>query len=130
MHLAGRDLTEEDCDIRTWYRLWGKRLSRTTPGMLISALEVECKAAGGRLVRASTWSTALSQHCPCGERVSRSLRDREHKCIACGLVGKRDLSPRPNSWATPSFASRLPGIRPEHPGPCRWLSRGRAPCRG
>ncbi|MEU9856413.1 transposase [Streptomyces sp. NPDC047974] len=87
----GPVLVVEDCDIRTWYRLWGKRLAQTTPGMLISALEIECKAAGGGLVRASTWSTALSQHCMCGERAPKTLRDREHKCIACGLVGKRDL---------------------------------------
>ncbi|MFF8376348.1 transposase [Streptomyces sp. NPDC015661] len=87
----GPRLTVEDCDIRTWYRLWGKRLSRATPGMLVSALETECRAAGGRLVRVSTWSTALSQHCLCGERVIKTLRDREHKCTACGLVGKRDL---------------------------------------
>ncbi|MBT2398487.1 transposase [Streptomyces sp. ISL-100] len=87
----GPVLVVEDCDIRTWYRLWGKRLSQTTPGLLIKALEIECQAAGGRLVWASTWSTALSQHCLCGERVSKSLRDREHKCIACGLAGKRDL---------------------------------------
>ncbi|MCX5377268.1 zinc ribbon domain-containing protein [Streptomyces sp. NBC_00091] len=81
----------EDCDIRTWYRLWGKRLSQTTPGLLIAALDRECQAAGGRLVRASTWSTTLSQHCLCGERVSKTLRDREHQCTACGLAGKRDL---------------------------------------
>ncbi|MCJ0869045.1 transposase [Streptomyces sp. AP-93] len=87
----GPTLVVEDCDIRTWYRLWGKRLSQTTPGLLISALDRECQAAGGRLVRASTWSTALSQHCLCGERVKKTLRDREHKCIACGLAGKRDL---------------------------------------
>ncbi|MEU1227085.1 transposase [Streptomyces sp. NPDC005828] len=87
----GPRLTVEDCDIRTWYRLWGKRLSQTTPGMLVSALETECRAAGGRLNRASTWSTALSQHCLCGERVTKALRDREHQCTACGLTGKRDL---------------------------------------
>lgn len=87
----GPTLVVEDCDIRTWYRLWGKRLSQTTPGLLIAALERECRAAGGRLVRASTWSTALSQHCLCGERVKKTLRDREHKCIACGLAGRRDL---------------------------------------
>ncbi|WP_327253440.1 transposase [Streptomyces sp. NBC_01244] len=87
----GPVLVVEDCDIRTWYRLWGKRLSQTTPGLLIAALERECTAAGGRLVRASMWSTALSQHCLCGERVKKTLRDREHKCIACGLTGKRDL---------------------------------------
>lgn len=87
----GPVLVVEDCDIRTWYRLWGKRLSQTTPGVLISALKNECEAAGGRLVRASTRSTALSQHCMCGERVKKSLHDREHKCTACGLTGKRDL---------------------------------------
>ncbi len=84
-------LVIEDCDIHTWYRLWGKRLSQTTPGLLIAALDRECQAAGGRLVRASTWSTALSQHCLCGEPVRKTLRDREHECIACGLAGKRDL---------------------------------------
>ncbi|MCJ0874885.1 transposase [Streptomyces sp. AP-93] len=87
----GPVLVVEDCDIRTWHRLWGKRLSQTTPGLLIAALDRECQAAGGRLVRASTWSTALSQHCLCGKRVSKTLRDREHKCTACGLAGKRDL---------------------------------------
>ncbi|MFJ3610049.1 zinc ribbon domain-containing protein [Streptomyces hydrogenans] len=87
----GPELVVEDCDIRAWYRLWGKRLSQTTPGTLIRALESECQASGGRLVRASTWSTALSQHCLCGERVIKSLRDREHRCSACGLRGKRDL---------------------------------------
>jgi len=90
-NLRRPELVVEDCDIRTWYRLWGKRLSQTTPGMFLAALATECTAAGGRLVRASTWSTALSQHCLCGARVSKALRDREHKCTACGLVGKRDL---------------------------------------
>ncbi|MGW9033221.1 transposase, partial [Streptomyces sp. NPDC055722] len=28
----GAHLTVEDCDIRTWYRLWGKALQATTPG--------------------------------------------------------------------------------------------------
>jgi hypothetical protein len=28
----GAHLTVEDCDIRTWFRLWGKRLQATTPG--------------------------------------------------------------------------------------------------
>jgi hypothetical protein len=87
----GPRLVVEDCDIRTWFKLWGKRLAQTTPGLLIAALDRECTAAGGRLIRASTWSTALSQHCLCGERVTKTLRDREHTCNACELVGKRDL---------------------------------------
>ncbi|MGW9033296.1 transposase, partial [Streptomyces sp. NPDC055722] len=53
----GAHLTVEDCDIRTWYRLWGKALQATTPGRLITAIGRECEKTGGRLLRASTSTT-------------------------------------------------------------------------
>ncbi|MEU0842648.1 transposase [Streptomyces sp. NPDC005962] len=91
----GPNLTIEDCDIRTWFRLWGRACSATTPGRLITQLAAECTAASGRLLRASTFTTALSQHCLCGRRVPKSLRDRTHHCDpaegGCGLRGDRDL---------------------------------------
>ncbi|MFD8869214.1 transposase [Streptomyces sp. NPDC059590] len=91
----GPNLTVEDCDIRTWFRLWGRTCSATTPGRLITALAAECTATGGRLLRASTFTTALSQHCLCGRRAPKSLRDRIHHCDpadgGCGLRGDRDL---------------------------------------
>ncbi len=91
----GPNLTVEDCDIRTWFRLWGRACSATTPGRLITALAAECTATGGRLLRASTFTTALSQHCLCGRRVTKSLRRRTHHCDpadgGCGLTGGRDL---------------------------------------
>jgi hypothetical protein len=91
----GPNLTIEDCDIRTWFRLWGRACSATTPGRLITALATECTATGGRLLRASTFTTALSQHCLCGRRVTKSLRRRTHHCDpaegGCGLKGDRDM---------------------------------------
>ncbi|MEU8798352.1 hypothetical protein [Spirillospora sp. NPDC048819] len=91
----GPHLVIEDCDIRGWFRLWGRACARFTPGMLITALDGECAKAGGRLLRASTRTTALSQHCPCGRRVPKPLSVRTHHCrIAdggCGLTGDRDL---------------------------------------
>ncbi|MET8013877.1 transposase [Streptomyces sp. NPDC005271] len=91
----GPNLTIEDCDIRTWFRLWGRACSATTPGRLITALAAECTATGGRLLRASTFTTALSQHCLCGRHVPKSLRQRTHHCDpaegGCGLKGDRDL---------------------------------------
>ncbi|MGY0055709.1 transposase [Streptomyces sp. LZ34] len=91
----GPNLTIEDCDIRTWFRLWGRACSATTPGRLIAALAAECTATSGRLLRASTFTTALSQHCLCGRHVPKSLRDRIHHCDpaegGCGLKGDRDL---------------------------------------
>ncbi|MFI6493883.1 zinc ribbon domain-containing protein [Streptomyces sp. NPDC050564] len=87
----GPHLTVEDCDIRTWYRLWGKALQATTPGRLITAIGRECEKTGGRLLRASTFTTKLSQMCLCGEQVKKALADRVHACPACGLVADRDL---------------------------------------
>jgi hypothetical protein len=87
----GAHLVVEDCDIRTWFRLWGKRLQATTPGRLIAAIGREAERTGGRLLRASTFATRLSQTCPCGAEVHKTLADRTHTCPNCGLTGNRDL---------------------------------------
>jgi hypothetical protein len=71
--------------------LWGKRIALFSPGMLVDALAHECRATGGRLDRAGTRSTALSQHCLCGARVSKTLAQRIHVCPHCGLRGDRDI---------------------------------------
>ncbi len=87
----GPSFTVEDCSISTWARLWGKRIALFSPGMLVAALKRECHAAGGRLHRAGTRHTALSQHCLCGARVPKSLDQRTHDCPHCGLHGDRDV---------------------------------------
>ena len=87
----GNTITVEDTNISTWARLWGKRIALFSPGMLVSALAAECAATGGQLSRASTRSTAMSQHCLCGGRVAKSLAQRTHYCPHCGLHGNRDI---------------------------------------
>jgi hypothetical protein len=87
----GAHLVVEDCDIRTWFRLWGKKLQATTPGRLITAIGREAEKTGGRLLRASTCATKLSQTCLCGAEVRKTLADRVHDCPDCGLTGDRDL---------------------------------------
>jgi len=64
-------ITVEDCSISTWARRWGRRIQLFSPGMLVDALAAECAATGGRLYRAGTQATAMSQHCPCAASVSR-----------------------------------------------------------
>ncbi|MET8957695.1 zinc ribbon domain-containing protein, partial [Streptomyces sp. NPDC004533] len=86
----GANLIVEDCDIRTWYRRWGKALQATTPGRLLTAIGRECEKTGGRMLRASTFTTTLSQTCFCGERVPKTVADRIHVCPACGFVADRD----------------------------------------
>jgi hypothetical protein len=57
---------------------------------MLARLADECAATGGALTRASTFTTALSQHCTCGNRAKKSLAGRWHAC-PCGVEGDRDL---------------------------------------
>jgi hypothetical protein len=86
----GNRITVEDCRVCTWARLWGKRIALFSPGMLVAALKRECLATGGRLNRAGTITTAISQHCLCGQRVPKTLAQRTHDCPHCGLHIDRD----------------------------------------
>jgi hypothetical protein len=87
----------EDCNITAWSASWGAALAAFSPGMLVTAIDREARAvadlarAAGGVLRAATRTTALSQHCPCGARVSKRLADRTHHCKQCGLVGDRDV---------------------------------------
>ncbi|MER5598776.1 zinc ribbon domain-containing protein [Streptomyces sp. NPDC002265] len=43
------------------------------------------------MLRASTFTTKLSQTCLCGAEVKKTLADRVHRCEACGLIADRDM---------------------------------------
>jgi hypothetical protein len=88
----GNTITVEDTNIGTWARLWGKRIQLFSPGILVAALAAECAATGGRVQRAGTRSTALSQHCRCGARVPKTVAQRTHDCTHCGLNLDRDIA--------------------------------------
>ena len=64
----------------------------SAPACSSPPLAAECAATGGRLYRAGTRSTALSQHCLCGARVPKTLAQRTHYCPACGLRADRDVT--------------------------------------
>ena len=86
----GPSIITEDVDIRQWMLRWGRSIAAFTPGRFLKALERECQASGGQLIRASTRRTALSQHCLCGARAKKPLSQRWHACT-CGTEGDRDL---------------------------------------
>jgi len=88
----GPNLITEHVDMRAWSRLWGRGIALFSPGMLIVALEAEAKACGGRILKAGTRRTAMSQHCLCGARAPKMLAERTHSCRACGFTWDRDLT--------------------------------------
>lgn len=94
--MHGYQLVVEDTSIAAWAAAWGRALAVFSPGLLVDAIDREARAAAalahadGGVQRASTRTTALSQHCACGARVDKRLADRVHDCPACRLRGDRD----------------------------------------
>jgi hypothetical protein len=86
----GAHLVVEDCSISTWSRSWGTGVARFSPSMLLAAITREAECGGGSVQRIDVRTTGLSQHCPCGSRVSKPLAVRTHRCSTCGLVADRD----------------------------------------
>ena len=92
----GYQLVAEDVRVSTWSRSWGRGVAAFSPGTLLSAIDREARAVAalaggdGGVVRAATYTTAMSQHCPCGARVDKGLADRVHHCDRCQLRGDRD----------------------------------------
>jgi hypothetical protein len=92
----GYQVVTEDVHLPAWSASWGRAVAAFSPGTLTAAIEREARAVAafaghrGGLERASTRTTALSQHCPCGERVPKRLGDRIHECSRCHLRGDRD----------------------------------------
>ncbi|HEY0986743.1 MAG TPA: zinc ribbon domain-containing protein, partial [Kofleriaceae bacterium] len=92
----GYQLIVEDASISAWSRSWGRAVVAFSPGRLIAAIDREARAVAtvaggdGGVQRAATRTTALSQHCPCGEWVPKGLADRVHRCPACQLHADRD----------------------------------------
>ena len=117
----GNTVTVEDCTISTWARLWGKRIALFSPGMLVTALAAECAATGGRLYRASTRTTALSQHCLCGARVPKTLASAP---ITAATAGCTPIATSPRRCWQRASSSPIPmthaprGSTTDLPTPC------------
>ena len=56
----------------------------------IAKVTYKAENAGRRLIAVNAAGT--SQRCICGASVRKALSDREHVCIACGLMAPRDVA--------------------------------------
>jgi hypothetical protein len=89
----------------TWARTWGCSVGRFAPAALQAAITREAVNAGGGVRLVSTYTTALSQTCPCGHRVPKTLGDRTHLCPACGLEAQRDVTSALGGTCTTGWGS-------------------------
>ena len=112
----GYRLVVEDVSIRAWARQWGRRIAAFSPGLLVTALEREATAVAalagiiGGVERASTRTTALSQHCLCGQRVAKTLAERTHAVAraACAAIAMPSQRRSPPASSSPTVATRRP----------------------
>ena len=87
----GATITVEDCSISTWARRRSQD-SVVQPRHAPRRRGRRVAASGGRLHRAATQCTAMSQHCLCGKRVAKTLAQRTHDCPHYGLRADRDVT--------------------------------------
>ncbi|MGK7876320.1 MAG: RNA-guided endonuclease TnpB family protein [Xenococcaceae cyanobacterium] len=87
----GKHIQMEDISLKGWQKMWGHKIKAKAPGSFKEILTRKAESADGKVELISTWDTALSQHCVCGHREKKSLRDRVHECPECGRIMQRDL---------------------------------------
>jgi putative transposase len=87
------DITVEDLNIKGMLKNHhlAKSISDAAWNTFVSVLENKAAKAGRRVWKVSPRFT--SQDCfVCGNRVKKSLSQREHRCIECGFTVHRDLN--------------------------------------
>ena len=70
--------------------MYGRSISVRAPKLFLSILTRKAESAGGKVEEFSTYHTALSQVCVCGQKHKKRLSERVHACD-CGVVMQRDL---------------------------------------
>jgi hypothetical protein len=70
--------------------MFGRSIGVRAPKLFLSILSRKAASAGGQVEEFSTYHTALSQICICGQKHKKLLSGRVHTCD-CGVVAQRDL---------------------------------------
>lgn len=86
----GKYIKTENVSVKGWQKRYGKAISVKSPGFFQSELVRKAENAGGKVIKFSTSSTALSQTHLTGERMKKSLSERVHY-DQTGIVMHRDL---------------------------------------
>ncbi|MCH9736508.1 MAG: transposase [Actinomycetia bacterium] len=87
----GAEFAGEKLNYVSWQKSFPRRVRDRAPGLLVEILRRKAESAGaGKLYEYSTYTTACSQTCLCGNRKKKPLSQRVHRC-ECGITEDRDL---------------------------------------
>ena len=79
----------EKLEIKTWQKLWGKRIGFTSPGIFTAKLAIAVKRHGGHLENIETRKTKLSQLCHVCEKYTNKDTLTKSKKKGSGLSIRR-----------------------------------------
>ena len=85
----GTDVRLEKLNYVAWQKTFPRSVRNKAPGLFVEIGRHKAESAGGPFFEFSTYSTALSKSCICGERNKKRLSERTHHC-KCGVVAPRD----------------------------------------
>ena len=86
----GTQIRTEKLSYKAFQKMYGRSISVRAPKLFLSILTRKAESAGGKVEEFSTYCTALSQTCICGQKHKKRLSERVHVC-ECGVVMQRDL---------------------------------------
>ena len=86
----GTIIKTEKINYKAWQKMFGRSIGVRAPKLFLSILTRKAESAGGKVEEFSTYHTALSQICLCGQKHKKRLSERVHQCD-CGVVAQRDL---------------------------------------
>ncbi|RIV18376.1 transposase [Alicyclobacillaceae bacterium I2511] len=86
----GTHIKTEKLNYKAFQKTFGRSIGVRAPKLFLSILTRKAESAGGKVEEFSTYHTALSQVCLCGQKHKKKLSERVHACD-CGVVMQRDL---------------------------------------
>ncbi len=87
----GNVIKTEKLSYKAFQKLFGRSVLKRSPATFIGKLCYKAENAGGIVEQFSTYKTALSQTCVCGQKHKKPLKQRWHHCSNCGATAQRDL---------------------------------------
>ena len=87
----GIEIRTESLSYKSLQKNFGRSVGKRAPGLFIESLKYKAENAGGQVIEFNTRTTALSQSCQCGAKQKKSLKERWHRCVDCGIEAQRDL---------------------------------------
>ena len=87
----GATIACEKINYVSWQKNFPRSVRDRAPGSLVEKVRRKAASAGvAELYEYSTYTTACSQTCLCGEKKKKPLSQRTHRCD-CGVIEDRDL---------------------------------------